>query len=181
MLDAGFLHAEDSDRHVSLAIGALSVLAGPMPDFDSLAAGLAERILSVPRFRQVLRTQPLDLGAPQWVDNPNVDISHHVRRAALPRPGDDAALFGWVAEVMERRLDRDRPLWECWIVDGLQHNRWAILIKDPPLHRRRDRGDTDARAAVRQRWRQYVRDPDPCRPRTNTKWPATAGTLVKSH
>ena len=85
--------------------------------------------LSVPRFRQVLRTQPLDLGAPQWVDDPNVDISHHVRRAALPRPGDDAALFRWVAEVMERRLDRDRPLWECWIVDRLQHNRWAILMK----------------------------------------------------
>ncbi len=61
MLDAGFLHAEDSDRHVSLAIGAISVLAGPMPDFDSLATGLAERILSEPRFRQVLRTQPLDL------------------------------------------------------------------------------------------------------------------------
>ena len=100
-----------------------------MPDFDSLAACLAERILSVPRFRQVLRTQPLDLGAPQWVDDPNVDISHYLRRAALPRPGDDAALFRWVAEVMERRLDRDRPLWECWIVDGLQHNRWAILIK----------------------------------------------------
>ena len=58
MLDAGFLQAEDSDRHVSLAIGAISVLAGPMPDFDSLAVGLAERILSVPRFRQVLRTQP---------------------------------------------------------------------------------------------------------------------------
>ena len=113
MLDAGFLQAEDSDRHVSLAIGAISVLAGPMPDFDSLAAGLAERILSVPRFRQVLRTQPLDLGAPRWVDDDNLDISHHVRRAALPRPGDDAALFRWVAEVMERRLDRDRPLWEC--------------------------------------------------------------------
>ena len=100
-----------------------------MPDFDSLAACLAERILSVPRFRQVLRTQPLDLGAPQWVDDPNVDISHHVRHAALPRPGDDAALFRWAAEVMERRLDRDRPLWECWIVDGLAHNRWAILMK----------------------------------------------------
>ena len=129
MLDAGFLQAEDSDRHVSLAIGAIAVLAGPMPDFDSLAAGLAERILSVPRFRQVLRTQPLDLGAPRWVDDTNLDIFHHVRRAALPRPGDDAALFRWVAEVMERRLDRDRPLWECWIIDGLQHNRWAILMK----------------------------------------------------
>ena len=81
------------------------------------------------RFRQVLHTQPLDFGALQWVDDPNVDISPHVRRAALPRPGDDAALFRWVAEVMERRLDRDRPLWECWIVDRLQHNRWTILMK----------------------------------------------------
>ena len=129
MLDAGFLEAEDSDRHISLAIGALSVIAGPMPDFDSLVDGLAERILSVPRFKQVLHTQPLDLGAPHWVDDANLDISHHVRRAALPRPGDDAALFRWVAEVMERRLDRDRPLWECWIVDGLPYNRWAILMK----------------------------------------------------
>ena len=129
MLDAGFLEAEDSDRHISLAIGALSVVAGPMPDFDALVSGLAERILSVPRFKQVLRTQPLDLGAPQWVDDTKLDISHHVRRAALPRPGDDAALFRWVAEVMERRLDRDRPLWECWLVDGLPYNRWAILMK----------------------------------------------------
>ena len=77
MLDAGFLQAEDSPRHVSLAIGAIAVLAGPMPDFDSLAAGLAERILSVPRFRPVLRTQPLVLGAPQWVDDTNLDITHH--------------------------------------------------------------------------------------------------------
>jgi diacylglycerol O-acyltransferase / wax synthase len=129
MLDAGFLEAEDSDRHVSLAIGALAVIAGPMPDFDTLVEGLAERMLSVPRFKQVLHMQPLDLGAPYWVDDPNLDMSHHVRRAALPRPGDDAALFRWVAEVMERRLDRDRPLWECWIVDGLPYNRWAILMK----------------------------------------------------
>ena len=128
-LDAGFLEAEDSDRHVSLAIGALAVIAGPMPDFDTLTEGVAERILSVPRFKQVLRTQPLDLGAPYWVDDPNLDMRHHVRRAALPRPGDDAGLFRWVAEVMERRLDRDRPLWECWIVDGLENNRWAILMK----------------------------------------------------
>ncbi|HJT94147.1 MAG TPA: wax ester/triacylglycerol synthase family O-acyltransferase, partial [Mycobacterium sp.] len=128
-LDAGFLEAEDSDRHVSLAIGGLAVIAGPIPDFDTLIEGLTERVLSVPRFKQVLHTQPLDLGAPYWVDDPNLDMSHHVRRAALPRPGDDTALFRWVAEIMERRLDRDRPLWECWIVDGLENNRWAILMK----------------------------------------------------
>ncbi|MGE2719277.1 WS/DGAT/MGAT family O-acyltransferase [Mycolicibacterium celeriflavum] len=129
ILDAGFLQAEDSDPHVSLAIGAIAVLAGPMPEFDSLAADLGERVLAVPRFRQVLRTHPLDLGAPEWVDDARVDLSHHIRRAALPRPGDDGALFRWAAEVMERRLDRDRPLWECWIVDGLAHNRWAVLMK----------------------------------------------------
>lgn len=128
-LDAGFLHAEDSDPHVSLAIGAIAVLAGPMPEFDSLVADLAERALTIPRFGQVLRTHPLDLGAPEWVEDARVDISHHIRRSALPRPGDDSALFRWAAEVMERRLDRDRPLWECWIVDGLAHNRWAVLMK----------------------------------------------------
>lgn len=128
-LDAGFLHAEDSDRHVSLAIGAVAVLAGPMPSFDSLVSTINGRVLAVPRFCQVLHTQPLDLGAPHWVDDADLDISHHIRLAALPRPGDDAALSRWVAEVMERRLDRDRPLWECWVVDGLAHNRWAILMK----------------------------------------------------
>lgn len=129
VLDAGFIEAEDSDPNVSLAIGAVAVMAGPMPDFDTLRATLADRILSVPRLRQVLRTRPLDLGAPEWVDDPHLDITRHVRRAALPRPGDDAALFGWVADIMERRLDRDHPLWQCWVVDGLPCNRWAILMK----------------------------------------------------
>ncbi|KWX25582.1 diacylglycerol O-acyltransferase [Mycolicibacterium wolinskyi] len=128
-LDAGFLEAEDSDPHVSLAIGALAVMAGPMPEFESLVAALAERVTAVPRLRQVLKTRPLDLGAPQWVVDPNLDLARHVRRAALPRPGDDTALYGWVAEVMERRLDRDHPLWQCWVVDGLPYNRWAILMK----------------------------------------------------
>ncbi|MGV0849853.1 WS/DGAT/MGAT family O-acyltransferase [Mycolicibacterium phlei] len=128
-LDAGFLQAEDADPHVSLAIGALAVLAGPMPDFATLTAELADRIMTAPRFRQVLRTHPLDLEPPEWVDDDAFDLSHHVRLAALPRPGDDAALYRVVADVMERRLDRERPLWECWVVDGLAHNRWAILIK----------------------------------------------------
>ncbi|CRZ18218.1 WS/DGAT/MGAT family O-acyltransferase [Mycolicibacterium neworleansense] len=128
-LDAGFLEAEDSDRHASLAIGAIAVLDGPMPRPDTIMAGLAERALTVPRLHQLLRTQPLDLGAPQWVEDTNFDASHHIRYAALPQPGDDAALYRWAADIMERRLDRDRPLWECWVVDGLEYNRWAILLK----------------------------------------------------
>lgn len=128
-LDAGFLEAEDSDRHVSLAIGAVAVLDGPMPDVDTVMAALAERARSVPRLRQVLHTQPLDLTAPYWVQDNNFDIAHHLRRTAVPHPGDDAALYRLVADVMEQRLDRDRPLWECWVVDGLQHDRWAVLMK----------------------------------------------------
>ena len=128
-LDAGFLEAEDSDRHVSLAVGGISVIDGPMPDYDSLTEGIAERIIKVPRFRQVLRTHVLDLGPPEWVDDPNMDLSHHIHRAALPHPGDDEALFRFAADVMERRLDRERPLWECWIIEGLADGRWAMLTK----------------------------------------------------
>ncbi|MFN6546154.1 WS/DGAT/MGAT family O-acyltransferase [Mycolicibacterium nivoides] len=128
-LDAGFLEAEDSDRHASLAIGAIAVLDGPMPSPEVVTAALSERVLTAPRLHQLLHTQPLDLGAPQWVEDTNFDAAHHIRHAALPQPGDDAALHRWAADVMERRLDRDRPLWECWIVDGLENGRWAILLK----------------------------------------------------
>ncbi|AFM15845.1 Diacylglycerol O-acyltransferase [Mycolicibacterium chubuense NBB4] len=127
--DAGFLQAEDADRHVSLAVGAVSVLEGPMPDFAELVAGMGERLLRIPRFRQVVRPQPFDIGAPAWVDDPDFDLSHHVHFAALPHPGDDEALFRFTAEAMEPRLDRERPLWQCWIIEGLAHDRWAMLMK----------------------------------------------------
>jgi WS/DGAT/MGAT family acyltransferase len=128
-LDAGFLMAEDSDRNVSLAIGAIAVVDGATPKFDKFKAVLAERVQSIPRCTQMLRTQPFDVSAPQWVKDPAFDISRHVRRIALPRPGDDDELFRVVADVLERRLDRDRPLWECWVIEGLKGNRWAMLMK----------------------------------------------------
>lgn len=129
VLDAGFLEAEDSDPHISMAIGAVAILDGPMPEADVVTAVLAQRALCVPRLRQILHTQPLDLGAPYWVDDQSFAAAHHVRHVALPRPGDEAALHRMVADVMERRLDRDRPLWECWVVDGLQDGRWAVVMK----------------------------------------------------
>jgi diacylglycerol O-acyltransferase / wax synthase len=128
-LDAGFLEAEDSDRHISLAIGALAVMEGPMPDYDALMSTLGDRLATIPRFSQVLHTHPLDLAAPEWVDAESVDLSQHVRRAALPQPGDDGALFRLAADLVERRLDRDRPLWECWIIEGLADGQWAILMR----------------------------------------------------
>ena len=128
-LDAGFLMAEDADRNVSLAIGAIAVIDGKAPKYEDFKAVLAERVQAIPRCTQMLRTQPFDLGAPQWVNDPAFDISRHVRRIAVPRPGDDAELFRVVADVLERRLDRDRPLWECWVIEALKGNRWAILMK----------------------------------------------------
>ena len=128
-LDAGFLEAEDSDRHISLAVGGLSVIEGPMPRYDEFAEGFATRILTLPRFRQILHTHLLDLQPPEWAETTDLDLSHHIHRAALPHPGDEQALYRFVADVMERRLDRDRPLWECWIIEGLAEGRWAVLMK----------------------------------------------------
>jgi diacylglycerol O-acyltransferase / wax synthase len=128
-LDAGFLIAEDSDRNVSLAIGGIAIIDGPAPNYGQFKAVLADRIRAIPRCTQLLRTQPFDIGAPKWVDDPGFDLTRHVHRVALPRPGDDAELYRVVADVLERRLDRGRPLWECWVIEGLKGNRWAILMK----------------------------------------------------
>jgi WS/DGAT/MGAT family acyltransferase len=104
-------------------------MEGPAPGYDEFVSAFAERASTIPRCGQVLRTYPLDLGPPEWVDDPHFDISRHLHRLALPHPGEDAELFETIATVMERRLDRERPLWECYIIEGLSDNRWAVLTK----------------------------------------------------
>jgi diacylglycerol O-acyltransferase len=128
-LDAGFLEAEDADRHISLAVGGVSVLEGPMPDFEELAAAVLERATAVPRMRQVLRTHLLDIQPPEWVDAPDIDLTHHIHHVALPQPGGDCELFRLTADIMERRMDREHPLWECWMIEGLADGQWAMLLK----------------------------------------------------
>lgn len=128
-LDAGFLQTEDSDPHVSLAIAAIAIMDGPAPSQDEFLEGVVDRLTSVPHALQKIRTVPFDLAAPTWVDDPKFAVGHHFRRTALPAPGDDAALSNLVARVMAQRLDRERPLWECWVVEGLSEGRWAVLAK----------------------------------------------------
>ncbi|MEO8813887.1 MAG: wax ester/triacylglycerol synthase family O-acyltransferase [Mycobacterium sp.] len=128
-LDAGFLEAEDSDRHISLAIGGLVILEGPPPDYELLETTLGARLSALPRFTQKLHVHPFDLTPPRWEEDPDFDLMHHLHRVALPRPGDDAELFGFVGDQMARRLDRDRPLWQIWVIEGLSDDRWALLMK----------------------------------------------------
>lgn len=131
-LDAGFLHAEDADPHTKLGIGGLAVLEGPKPDHAELMSTLGERIAVCPRFAQRLRRRVFDLSAPEWVDDDRFALAHHIRRIAVPAPGTDEDLFTVVAEVMSWRLDRNRPLWEIWIIEGLADDRWAMLMKVHP-------------------------------------------------
>lgn len=128
-VEASFLEAEDADRHLSMAIGALAVIDGPGPGRDELIAALSDRLGSVPRLRQVVHQRPLQVAAPELVVDNNFDITHHVRWAVVPQPADESALFRTVTDLMERRLDRDHPLWECWVIDGLPERRWVVLLK----------------------------------------------------
>ena len=128
-LDAVFVDAEDEDPHTSMAIASIAVFEGPCPSQEEVLAHLAGRLPLVPRYRQKLRTVPLRLGRPVWVDDPRFDLGYHVRRTALPAPGGDRQLADLMARVMSQRLDRDHPLWEYWVAEGLSHGRWALISK----------------------------------------------------
>ncbi|MET9232238.1 wax ester/triacylglycerol synthase family O-acyltransferase [Lentzea sp. NPDC003310] len=128
-LDAAFLEIEDADPHVSLAIASIAVIEGPAPAHHEFLALMRSKLPLLPRARQRLTRAPWYLKAPAWEDDVSFDLSYHVRRTALPAPGGDAELSALVARIMGQRLDRDRPLWEYWVVEGLTDGRWAVLAK----------------------------------------------------
>lgn len=98
-------------------------------DHERLLDLIADRIAFVPRYRQRIRSVPGRLGNPVWVDDDDFDLAFHVRRSALPRPGSMEQLQDLAARIMSRRLDRDRPLWEMYLVEGLADGRFALLVK----------------------------------------------------
>ncbi len=126
-LDAGFLHIEDSVTHMH--IGSVSIMEGPSPAFDDLREMVASKLPTVRRYRQIVKRVPLDLGRPVWADDPYFNIDYHLRHTALPSPGDETQLRNLVGRLMAQQLDRSRPLWEMWIVEGLPERRWAIISK----------------------------------------------------
>jgi diacylglycerol O-acyltransferase len=118
-LDAAFLLAEDAEPNSSPAIASIAVFSGPAPSLEQFREHLIGRLPLIPRYRQKVREVPFDLGPPVRVDDPSFDIDHHLMRTALPSPGGDAQLRALMGRVMSTRLDRDRPLWQNWLVEGL--------------------------------------------------------------
>jgi len=112
-------------------VGSVMVFQPPHGGFDyaSLVSLISNRISLVPRYRQRVREVPGRLANPVWVDDADFDVTYHVRRSALPRPGSDEQLQEFVARIQSRRLDRGRPLWEVYLIEGLEGGRFAIVTK----------------------------------------------------
>ena len=126
-LDAQFLHFEDGVT--TLHIGGVATFEGPAPTYDEFVASLEAKLHRIPRYRQKVVSVPLGLGRPIWVDDEHFATRSHVLHTALPSPGGDTALTNLVGRLMGHRLDRNRPLWQIWLVEGLADGRWALVFK----------------------------------------------------
>jgi WS/DGAT/MGAT family acyltransferase len=126
-MDASFLHIEGPNN--PMHIGGVSIFEGPAPSFDRLQEMVVGKLRLVPRYRQKVRFVPLALGRPVWVEDPHFNLAYHLRHSALPAPGDDGALRRTAARIFAQHLDRHKPLWEIWMIEGLGENRWALLSK----------------------------------------------------
>jgi diacylglycerol O-acyltransferase len=125
--DAMFLHVENDVT--PMHIGGVSIFEGPPPPFEDLRAMVQGKLHLTPRYRQKVRFVPLGMGEPVWVDDSHFNIGYHLRHSAVPSPGTEAQLRATAARVFSQHLDRARPLWEIWMVEGLEDERWALLSK----------------------------------------------------
>jgi WS/DGAT/MGAT family acyltransferase len=126
-IDASFLHQEKQASHMH--VGALITFEGPPPSREDFIGHIEPQLSLIPRYRQRLAFPPFELGRPFWVDDPSFNLHYHVRHTALPRPGSDEQLRELTGRIFSQRLDRSKPLWELWIVQGLERNRFALISK----------------------------------------------------
>lgn len=144
--DAGFLYTEDAAT--PMHVGGVVILKPEGPfHYTQIVELIEARLALVPRYRQKVRFVPGRFARPVWVDDENFDLTYHVRRTALPKPGTDAQLEELVGRLMSRTLDRSRPLWELYVVEGLSGGRVALINKTH--HSMVDRvGAVDVAAAI---------------------------------
>jgi len=126
-LDASFLQGENESAPMN--VGGVDVFAGPAPSTEQFTEHLERRLHLLPRFRQRIASVPLGLGRPRWTDDTKFRLSYHLRHTALPAPGGADQLSTLFARILEQPLDRGRPLWEMWLVEGLEGGRFAVLHK----------------------------------------------------
>ncbi|MSX02026.1 MAG: wax ester/triacylglycerol synthase family O-acyltransferase [Actinobacteria bacterium] len=126
-LDASFLEQEGPTSHMH--VGGVATFENPPPDFDEFLDTIRGRLHLVPRYRQKLSYPPLNSGRPVWIDDPSFNIEYHVRRTALPPPGSEEQLLLLTSRIFSQQLDRAKPLWEMWIIEGLENDRWALINK----------------------------------------------------
>jgi diacylglycerol O-acyltransferase len=126
-LDAEFLYLEDGTAHMHIA--SCAIFEGPAPPYEELVERIRSKLPLVPRYRQRVRFVPFDMRRPFWVDDPHFNLEYHVRHSALPPPGGKAELCRLMGRLMSQELDRNRPLWEAWVVEGLDGGRWAVVSK----------------------------------------------------
>jgi len=127
-LDASFLHLERGGQ-AHMHVAEVLVFAGRPPGYVELVNHIRDRLDLVPRYRQRLAEVPLGQGRPVWVDDAHFNIRYHLRHTGLPAPGDDAALKRLAGRLFSQPLDRNKPLWELWLVEGLQGDRFAVIGK----------------------------------------------------
>src|ERR1700741_3017402 len=127
--DTAFYQLENTAT--PLYVGSLSILLHPRAglSYETLLATVEQRLPKVPRYRQKVREVTMGLARPVWIDDRDFDITYHIRRSALPSPGSDDQLHELIARLASRPLDRSRPLWEMYLVEGLAKNRLAIYTK----------------------------------------------------
>jgi diacylglycerol O-acyltransferase len=126
-LDSSFLHLEGADTHMHVASTIL--FEGPAPKYTDFRDHIASRLHLVPRFRQKLAFVPFGQGRPKWIDDPQLNLDYHVRHTSLPEPGSEQQLRTLAARFFSQALDRSKPLWELWLVEGLKGGRFAIIGK----------------------------------------------------
>jgi WS/DGAT/MGAT family acyltransferase len=126
-VDASFLTNEHSNSHMH--VGAILIFEGPPPRYVELVEHVRSRLPLVPRFRQKLVVPPLEAGRPLWADDVNFNLTYHIRHTALPDPGGEEELKKLAGRVFSQQLDRLKPLWELWLVQNLERDRFAILTK----------------------------------------------------
>jgi diacylglycerol O-acyltransferase / wax synthase len=126
-IDASFLHQEKQASHMH--VGALVIFEGPAPTHEEFSAHIQSRLHLVPRYRQKLAVPRFEMGRPFWVDDPSFNIDYHVRHTALPRPGSDDQLRQLAGRIFSQRLDRSKPLWEVWLIQGFEGGKFAVISK----------------------------------------------------